>query len=182
MSSLATCELSAGTKPSSLCCSCLLLRSGAAALIAAAVVILCASTAARYLWKAGDKNTSVNRGLFRRYCGNPLMPDICGEFSRAGGCFRSKMKLRKSKAFQTCWVVSFYQMLYASSRPLNYISNSMHNAHNICMNCFLLTSLCPTGFRRSAGVPLPPCKSISCCVLLDFQNVKPALLEMQHLE
>lgn len=67
-------------------------------------------------------------------------------------------------------------------RLLNYISNSMHNTHNICMNCFLLTGLCPTGFSRRASIPLQPCKSISCCVLLDFQNVKPALLEMQHLE
>lgn len=57
--------------------------SGAVVLLVAAVVILCASTAARYLWKAGDKNTSVNRGLFQRYCGKPLTPDIYNEFSRA---------------------------------------------------------------------------------------------------
>lgn len=51
---------------------------------------------------------------------------------------------------------------------LNYIYNSMHNTHNICMNCFRLISLCPTGLRRRASIPLQPCKSISCCVLLDF--------------
>lgn len=55
---------------------CLLLRFRAGALIVAAVVILCASTAAFYLWKGGDKNVSVNRGLFQSYCSKPLMSDI----------------------------------------------------------------------------------------------------------
>lgn len=75
-----------------------------------------------------------------------------------------------------------FQMPYSSScRQLICISNSMHiNATQHLQE--LLWFIKFTELRGTASIPLQPCYGISCRVLLDFQYVKPALLELQHLQ